>query len=214
MTPYEALYGHKCRSPFYWDEVGEKHIIGPDMIQDMKNKVSIIREKMLTSQSKQQSYANKHRHQLEFKIGDLVYLKVLPMKGVMRFNQKGKLSLRFVGPFEIKEVVGPVAYKVELPPALSGIHEVFHVSTLRKHVHDPLHVVDFKPLQVQEDLRYEELSVQILDHKEQQLRTKTIPLVKVLWRNHDVEEVSWELENEIRNKYPHLFEVWKTLCNV
>jgi len=79
------------------------------------------------------------------------------------------------------------------------------VSTLRKHLHDPLHVVDFEPLQVQDDLRYEELPVQILDRKEQQLRTKTIPFVKVLWRNHDVEEVSWELENEISNKYPHLF---------
>jgi len=127
----------------------------------------------------------------------------------MRFNKKGMLSPRFVGPFEIKEIVGPMAYKVELPLVLSDIHNVFHV-----HVHDPLHVVDFEPLQVQEDLKYEELPVQILDLKEKQLRTKTIPLVKVLWRNHDVEEASWELENEIRNKYPHLFEVWKTPCNV
>jgi len=98
-----------------------------------------------------------------------------------------------------------VAYKVELPPALSGIHDVFHVSALRKHAHDLLHIVDFEPLQVQVDLRYEELQVQILDHKEQQLRSKTIPLVKVLWRNHDVEEASWELEHDMRNKYPHLF---------
>jgi hypothetical protein len=146
---------------------------------------------------------------MEFNDGDLVYLKVSPMKGVMRFNKKGKLSPRFVGPFMVKEVVGPVAYKVELSPALSGVHDVFLVPTLRKNVHDPLHVVDFELLQVQEDLRYIELHVQILDRKEQQLRTKTIPLVKVLWRNHDIEEASWELENEIRNKYPHLFEVWK-----
>jgi hypothetical protein len=90
----------------------------------------------------------------------------------------------------VKEVVGPVVYKVELPSALSGIHNVFHVSTLRKHVHDLLHIVDFEPLQVQDDLRYEELPVQILDRKEQQLRIKTIPLVKVFWRNHDVEEAS------------------------
>jgi hypothetical protein len=142
---------------------------------------------------------------LEFNVGDLVYLKVSPMKGVMRFDKKGKLSPRFVGPFEVKEVVGPVAYKVELPPALSRIHNVFHVSTLRKHVHDPRHIVDFEPLQVQDDLKYEELPVQILDRKEQKLRTKTIPLVKVLWRNHVVEEASWELEHEMRNKYPHLF---------
>jgi hypothetical protein len=205
MAPYEALYGHKCRTPLYWDEVGEKHLNGSDMIQDVKDKVSIIRERMLIAQSRHKSYVDKHRRQLEFNVGELVYLKVSPMKGIMRFNKKGKLSPRFVGPFEIKEVVGPLAYKVELPPTLSGIHNIFDVSTPRKHVHDPLHVLDFEPLQVQDDLRYEELSVQILDRKEQQLRTKTIPLVKVLWRNRDVEEASWELENDIRNKYPHLF---------
>jgi ribosomal protein L21E len=186
MAPYETLYGRRCRSPLYWDEVGEKYLIGPEMIQDMKDKISIIRRRMLTAQSRQKSYANKHRHQLEFNVGDLVYLKVSPMKGVVRFGKKGKLSPRFVGPFEVKEVVGPVAYKVELLSALSEIHNVFHVSTLGKYVHDLRHFVDFEPLQVQDNLKYEELPVQILDRKEQRLRTKTIPLVKVLWRNHDV----------------------------
>jgi hypothetical protein len=205
MAPYEALYGWKCRSPLYWDEVGEKYLIGPKMIQDMKDKISIIRRRMLTAQSRQNNYADKYRRQLEFNVGDLVYLKVSPMKGVMRFGKKGKLSPRFVGPFEVKEVIGPVAYKVELPPALSEIHNVFRVSTLRRHVHDPRHIIDFEPLQVQDILKYEELPVQILDRKEQRLRTKTTDLVKVLWRNHDVEEASWELELEMRNKYPHLF---------
>jgi ribosomal protein L21E len=121
--------------------VGEKYLIGPDMIQDMKDKISIIWRRMLTAQSRQKSYADKHRHQLEFNVGDLVYLKVSPMKGLMRFDKKGKLSPRFVGPFKVKEVVGPMAYKVELSPALSGLHNVFHVSTLRKHVHDPRHIV-------------------------------------------------------------------------
>ncbi|XP_062145354.1 uncharacterized protein LOC133852598 [Alnus glutinosa] len=175
------------------------------MIQDMKDKIFIIWRRMLTAQSRQKSYPDKHRLQLEFNVGDLVYLQVSPMKGVMRLGKKGKLSPRFVGPFEVKEVVGLVAYKVELPPALFEIHNIFHVSTLRKHVHDPRHIVDYEPLQVQNDLEYEELPVQILDRKEQRLRTKTIPLVKILWRNHDVEEASWELEHEMRNKYPHLF---------
>jgi hypothetical protein len=165
----------------YWDEVGEKYLIGSEMIQDMKDKISIIRRRMLTAQSRQKSYADKHCSQLQFNVGVLVYLKVSPMKGVVRFGKKWKLNPRFVGPFEVKEVVGPVAYKVELPPALSRIHNVFRVSTLRKHVHDPRHIIDFEPLQVQDDLRYEEMPVQILDRKEQQLRTKTIPLVKVLW---------------------------------
>jgi hypothetical protein len=98
-----------------------------------------------------------------------------------------------------------MVYKIHLPLALSGIHDVFHISTLRKHVLDPLHIVHFEPLQILEDLKYEEMLVQILDRREQQLRTKTIPLVKVLWRNHNVEEVSWELEPDLRNKYHHLF---------
>jgi hypothetical protein len=108
--------------------------------------------------------------------------------------KKGKLSPRYVGPFLVTEVIGLVAYRVELPSNLADVHDVFHVSTLQKYVHDPLHVIDFEPLQVQANLKYEEKPVKILDQKVQQLRTKTIPLVKVLWQNHDVEEASWELE--------------------
>jgi hypothetical protein len=205
MAPYEALYGRKCRSPLYWDEVGERQLVGPEIIQDTKDKITLIRKRMLAAQSLQKSYADTRRRKLEFEVGDQVFLKVSPMKGVMRFGKKGKLSPRYVGPFLVTEVVGPVAYRVELPSNLAGVHDVFHVSTLRKYVHDPLHVIDFEPLQVQADLKYEEKPVQILDRKVQQLRTKTIPLVKVLWQNHEVEEASWELEQEIRSKYPYLF---------
>jgi hypothetical protein len=206
MAPYEALYGRKCRSPLYWDEVGEQQLLGPEMIQDTKDKVALIRKRMLTAQSRQKSYADKHRRTLEFEVGDLVYLKVSPMRGVMRFGKKGKLSPRYVGPFQVLKRVSPLAYKIELPPNLEGVHDVFHVSQLRKCVHDPLHVISYEPLDIQPNLTYEELPVQILDRKEQQLRTKTIPLVKVLWRNHAVEEASWELESDMRNRYPHLFE--------
>lgn len=205
MAPYEALYGRKCRSPLYWDKVGERQLVGPEFILDTKDKVTLIRKRMLTAQSRQKSYAYKHRRKLEFDVGDLVYLKVSPMRGVMRFGKKRKLSPRFIGPFEVTEIVGLVAYKIRLPPTLSGVHDVFHVSTLRKHVHDPLYIIDFEPLQIREDLQYEDMPVQIIDHKEQKLRTKTIPLVKVLWRNHNVEEVSWELEHDMRTKYPYLF---------
>jgi hypothetical protein len=206
MAPYEALYGRKCRSPLYWDEVGEKQLLGPEIVQDTKDKIALIRKRMLTAQSRQKSYADQHRRKLEFKVGDQVFLKVSPMKGVFRFDKKGKLSPRYVGPFEVNEIVGPVAYRVALPPELAGVHDVFHVSTLRKHIPDPLQVVNFKPLRVQENLTYEEMPIQIMDRKEKQLRTKTIPLVKVLWRNHGVEEASWELEQKMRNRYPHLFE--------
>jgi hypothetical protein len=110
-----------------------------------------------------------------------------------------------LGPFIITEIMSPVAYRVELPLALAEIRDVLDVSTLRRYVHDPLDIVDFKPLHIQANLRYNKLPVQILDRKEQKLRMKTIALVKVLWHNHDVEEASWELEREMQDKYPRLF---------
>jgi len=130
MVPYEALYGRKCRSPLYWDEVGERQLLGPDIVQDTKDKIVLIRKRMLTAHSRQKSYADQHRRKLEFEVGDQVFLKVSPMKGVIRFGKKGKLSPRYVGPFEVKEVVGQVAYRVALPPELAGVLDVFHVSTL------------------------------------------------------------------------------------
>lgn len=103
---------------------------------------------------------------LEFEIGDRAILKVSSMKGVMRFSRKEKLSPRYVSPFVVTQVVGPVAYKVDLPPSLASIHNVFYVSTLRKYVHDPLQVIDLRTLQVQENLKYKVLPMQILDCKE------------------------------------------------
>jgi hypothetical protein len=128
------------------------------------------------------------------------------MRNVFRFGNKRKLSPRYVGPFKVLKQIGSLAYKIEMPPNLVGIHDVFHVSQPRKCIHDPSQVINHEPLDIQPNLTYEELPVQILDRKEQQLRTKTIPLVKVLWRNHGVEEASWELEQQMRDKYPHLFE--------
>ena len=138
-------------------------------------------------------------------MGDMVFLKVSPWKGVIRFGNEGKLSSRYIGPFEVLEKVSEVVYRVVLPPRLAGVHNVFHVSILRKYVHSPSHVIDYEPLQIREDFSYEEIPVQILDSKEKRLRTKTIKLVKVLWHNHLVEEATWEREDEMREKYPHLF---------
>ncbi|XP_041000578.1 uncharacterized protein LOC121246465 [Juglans microcarpa x Juglans regia] len=110
------------------------------------------------------------------------------MKGVMRFGRKGKLSPRYIGPFEILNQIGPVAYKVALPTAFSGVHNVFHVSMLRKYIHDPTHIIDHETLQIQEDMTYTEEPMRILDWKEQVLRARTIHLVKVLWNNHAISE--------------------------
>ena len=117
-----------------------------------------------------------------------MFIKVSPLKGVMRFGKKNKLSPRFVGPFEILDKIGSTIYRVALPPALSKIHNVFHISNLRKYIPDSKHVIEYEPLQIQESLSYKAIPIKILDRKEQVLRTKTIPIVKVLWSNHFTEE--------------------------
>ncbi|XP_035546851.1 uncharacterized protein LOC118348728 [Juglans regia] len=115
----------------------------------------------------------------------------------MRFGKKGKLGPRYIRPFEILDRIGPLAYRVALPPVLAGVHNVFHISMLRKYVPDPTHIIDYEPLQIQEDMTYAREPVRILEKKEQVLQTQTIPLVKVLWNNHATNEASWELEEEM-----------------
>ena len=119
-----------------------------------------------------------------------VFLKISPTMGVMRFGKSGKLSPRFVGPFEILRRVGVVAYQLALPPNLTSAHDVFHISMLKKYIPDPSHKIDFSELEIQEDMSYLEKPLKILDTKERVLRTKTIPMVKVLWRNHALEEAT------------------------
>ncbi|KAL4037875.1 hypothetical protein IC575_001476 [Cucumis melo] len=139
-------------------------------------------------------------------VRDRVFLKVAPMRGVLRFERRGKLSPRFVWLFEILKRIGPVAYRLALPPSLSTVHDVFHVSMLRKYVPDPSHVVDYEPLEIDENLSYTEQPVEVLAREVTTLRNKEIPLVKVLWRNHRVEEATWEREDDMRSRYPELFE--------
>ncbi|KAL0537248.1 hypothetical protein IC582_026223 [Cucumis melo] len=206
MAPFEALYGKCCRSPVCWGEVGEQRLMGPELVQSTNEAIQKIRSRMHTAQSRQKSYADVRRKDLEFEVGDKVFLKVAPMRGVLRFARRGKLSPRFVGPFEILERIGPVAYRLALPPSLSTVHDVFHVSMLRKYVSDPSHVVDYEPLEIDENLSYVEQPVEVLAREVKTLRNKQIPLVKVLWRNHRVEEATWEREEDMRSRYPELFE--------
>ena len=155
MAPYEALYGRPCRSPICWTEVGESSITGLDFIRDTSNKVGIIRKCLVTTQSQQKSYADVQRRPLEFKAGDHVFLKVMPERGVIRFRKRGKLSPRYIGPFEVLERVGVVAYWLALPLSLSSVHEVFHVSMLRKYTLDPTHIVDWGELVVDAEGTFE-----------------------------------------------------------
>ena len=128
MAPYEALYGRKCISPLCWDVVGEKSLVDPDLVQQTHDKVQEIRQNLLTAQSRQKSYADVRRRDQEFSVGDEVLLKVSPTKGVVHFGTRGKLSSRYIGPYMITTRVGALAYCLQLPELMSGVHPVFHRS--------------------------------------------------------------------------------------
>ena len=181
MAPYEALYERPCKSLICWTKVGESSITGPDMISDTSEKVRLIRQSLLMAQSRQKSYADVRRRPLEFEVGDRVFLKVMPKRGVVRFGKRGKLSPRFIGPFEILEKVGTVAYQLALPPSMSGVHEVFHVSMLRRYTPDPTPVVHWGEIEVDTDGTFEEGPMCIMDSRDQVLRRKIVRLVRVLW---------------------------------
>ena len=119
MAPYEALYGRKCRSPLCRDEIGERELTGPEIIQDVAEKVAFIKRRLEIAASRQKSYTDPKRRDVEFQVGDYVFFKVSPMKGVMRFSKKEKLAPRYIGPFEILERIGVVAYRLALPPNMS-----------------------------------------------------------------------------------------------
>ncbi|KAL5578044.1 hypothetical protein UlMin_019743 [Ulmus minor] len=189
MAPYEALYGRRS----------------PEFVEDTTQAVKKIQARMKSAQSRQKSYADKRQRPLEFQVGDSVFLKVSPFKGVIRFGKRGKLNPRYIGPYEILERVGKTAYRLALPPNLASVHNVFHVSMLKKYVSDKSHVLEQEPIEIHEDLSFEEKPVRILDYKIKTLRNKDIPLVKVLWRNQKTEEATWEREDEMRTSYPELF---------
>ena len=183
MAPYEALYGRPCRSLICWIEVGEYSITGPDLTRDTSENVDLIMKRLLTAQSRQKNYADKQHGTLEFEVGDHVFLKVMPKRGVVRFYKPGKLTLRYIEPFEVLERVGTVSYRLGLPPSLSGVHEVFHVSMLQKYTPYPTHVVDWGKITIDTDGTFKEGPMHILDSQDQVLRCKTVRLVKVMWQH-------------------------------
>ena len=159
MAPFEALYGRRCRTPLHWSEPGERSFFGVDLVKEAEEKVHFIQANMKAAQSRQKSYADKRRRPLAFKVGDYVYLKVSPMKGVNHFGIKGKLAPRYIGPFQILQERGPVAYHLRLPERLSAVHNVFHVSQLKKCLQAPNHVVDFEEMELEPDLTYTEYPI-------------------------------------------------------
>jgi hypothetical protein len=163
MSPFEALYGRKCQTPLMWSNVGEKTLQGLAFVKEAEEKVALIRKRLLEAQSRQKSYADNRRRELRFEEGDFIYLKVSPMRGVKRFQVKGKLAPQFVGPYPIIGIIGPAAYRLELPEFMSDIHNVFHVSQLRKCLQVPENHIEEEIIQIQKDLQYREKPVKILD---------------------------------------------------
>nr|GEU34913.1 putative reverse transcriptase domain-containing protein [Tanacetum cinerariifolium] len=174
-APFEALYGRKCRSPVCSAEVGDR------------------------------SYANVRRNPLEFQVGDRVMLKVSHLKGVIRFGNQGKLNPRYIGPFKILERINPVAYKLELPEELSNVHSTFYISNLKKCLSDESFVILMKELRLDDKLNFVEEPVEVMDREVKQLKQSRIPIVKVRWNSKRGPEFTWEQEDQICAKYPHLF---------
>jgi hypothetical protein len=131
MAPFDALYGRRCLTPLNWSEAGERTLFGPDLVKDAEERVQVIRENLKMAQMRQKSYHDKGTTPRHFEVGDYVYLKVSPTKGVQRFGVKGKLAPRYIGPYEVIEVCGPVAYRMQLPKRFSAVHNVFHVTQLK-----------------------------------------------------------------------------------
>jgi hypothetical protein len=192
-----------------WSNVGEKTLEGPAFVKEAEEKVALIRKRLLEAQS-QKSYADNRRRELRFEEGDFVYLKVSPMRGVKRFQVTGKLAPWFVGPYPIIGKVVPAAYRLELPESMSDIHNVFHVSQLRKCLQVPESHIEEDTIQIQKDLQYREKPIKILDSAVRKTRNSEVRLCKVQWSREGEEEATWENEDSLRREYPYLFSspVW------
>ncbi|GJT93886.1 putative reverse transcriptase domain-containing protein [Tanacetum coccineum] len=204
-APFEALYGRKCRSPVLWAEIGDSRLIGPELVQETTDKVVVIRDRLKAARDRQKSYADNRRKPLEFQVGDHVMLKVSPWKGVVRFGKKGKLAPRFVGPFEILERIGLMAYRLRLPKELSSVHDTFHVSNLKKCLADANLHVPLDEIKVDKTLRFVEEPLEIMDREVKTLKRDKIPIMKVRWNSECGPEFTWKREDHMKDKYPQLF---------
>ncbi|WVZ83621.1 hypothetical protein U9M48_030749 [Paspalum notatum var. saurae] len=216
MAPFEALYGRKCKTPLMWSETGKRTLLGPALIKEAEEKVlgtllgpalikeaeekvAEIRARLKEAQSRQKSYADSRRRELSFQAGDSVYLKVSPIRGTHRFKIQGKLAPHYIGPYPIVRRVGKVAYKLQLPESMLDIHDVFHVSQLRKC------------LSARTAYRATNVPVKILDTVSRKTSISTVRICRVLWSRHGEEEATWEREDALRKEYPDLFKTQPNL---
>ncbi|XP_059312598.1 uncharacterized protein LOC132063880 [Lycium ferocissimum] len=185
-----AFHPQTDGSPIGWFGPIEVELLGPDLVHEAIEKVNLMVQRLKTAQSPQKSYTDMPHRELEFAVGDKVFLKVSPTKRFVRFGRKGKLSPRFISPYEILRRIGKVAYELKLPSEIAMVHPVFHILMLRLYKPDPSHVLNHDEIEINEGLSYEEEPVQILDRQVRRLRMKDVASVKVLWRNHNTEEAT------------------------
>jgi hypothetical protein len=184
MAPFEVLYGRRCHTLLNWIKPGEKVIFGLDIIEEALTIICCVQETLKAVKSRQETYANKRCRPLAFEVGDHVYLRVSPMKDVKRFGVKGKLAPRYIRPFSILAKCGTVANKFDLPPSLARVHDIFHVSQLKKCLEAPVDVVLLELTRLEADLSYPEHPIKVLDQKDCVTRCKTIKFFKIQWSNH------------------------------
>ena len=151
------------------------------MVQQTVEKVQVVRKCLKAAQDRQKSYFDKHHREMNYEVGEKVFLKVSPWRGVLRFEKSGKLSPRYIGPYDVIEKVGPLAYRLKMPAELSRLQDVFHVSMLRRYRADPSHAIQEPEVEISENMSYIEEPVEILDRMVRKLRSKEIPMVKVKW---------------------------------
>jgi hypothetical protein len=190
MAPFVVLYGRRCRTPLNWIEPGEKVKFGPYLVIEAEATVHHIQDNLKAAKSRQETYANKRRRPLEFKVRNHVCMRVSPMKGVKRFGVKGKLAPRYIRPFPILEKCGTVAYKLDLPLSLVGVHDIFHVLQLKKCLKAPVDVVLPEVTPLEADLSYPEHPIKVLDQKYRVTRRKIIKFFKIQWSNNSDEEAT------------------------
>ncbi|GJV13127.1 putative reverse transcriptase domain-containing protein [Tanacetum coccineum] len=186
-------------------KVGEVQLTGPEIVQETTENIVQIKQRMQAARDRQKSYTDLKHKPIEIQVGDKVMLKVSPWKGVIHFGKWGKLNPRYVGPFKVLEKVGSVAYKLELLQELSRVHNIFHVSNLKKCYADEPLAVPLDRLHFDDKLRFVEEPIEIIDHEVKRLKRSRIPLVKVRWNSRRGPEFTWEHKDQFRKKYPHLF---------
>ncbi|GKA46411.1 putative reverse transcriptase domain-containing protein [Tanacetum coccineum] len=186
-------------------KVGESKLFGPEIVQETTDKMVQIKERLKAARDHQKRYADNQRKPLEFSVGDKVLLKVSPRKGVVRFGKRSKLSPRYVGPFEIVERVGPIAYRLRLPQDLVGIHDMFHVLNIKKCLAKVNFHVPLEEVKIENKLHFVEEPMEIIDREVKKLKKKHNPIVKVRWISWRRQDFTWEREDEMKRKYPQLF---------